>query len=216
MRYNNRDEFYQTLMLLKASHDLSNSFSPSAELSITTGGMAKPIESRPPPKKMRNLSPASEQRLILQKLLSKPDAEIDVNPPKPKPAPPPADVVSSIGGSSAASGSGEFFVYRASKRRETERLAMMEEERQREESNEMYEKRITALQQHDDAKTLKNRRKREKAKQRKSGQQVTSTAAAAETEEDTDTSIPVTKLEENGSMANEAQLPEMKIIDESM
>ena len=178
--------------------------------------MAKPIELRPPRKNLRNLSPASEQRLSLQKLLSKPDAEIDVNPPKPKLAPPPADVVSSIGGSSAASGSGEFFVYRASKRRETERLAMMEEERQKEESNEMYEKRLSAIQQHDDAKTLKNRRKRDKAKQRKSGQQVNSIAVAAETEQDIDTLIPVTKLEENGNMANEAHLPEMKIIDESM
>jgi hypothetical protein len=127
-------------------------------------------ERKPPKKKPRNLSPASQQRHQLESLLQKPDQEIiipgigdekDLLPP---------DILLNIQGSSAGAGSGEFHVYKASRKREFERIKRFEDEIQREEDEQRFLKEREERQRLLDQKTSKNRKRREKKKGKKDGE----------------------------------------------
>jgi hypothetical protein len=124
---------------------------------------------RPPKKKFRNLSPASEQRFHLESLLAKPDQEIHIPTPADRKELLPPDILLNIQGSSAGAGSGEFHVYKAARKREFERIRKFEEEIEREEREKEFLKEREERDRAQAEKTAKNRRKREKKKGRKSG-----------------------------------------------
>src|SRR6202011_5351529 len=104
---------------------------------IERGDDLTPKKDRPP-KRPRNLSPASAQRWELQQLLAKPDQDIAVPGIGDDPDLLPPDILLNIQGSSAGAGSGEFHVYKASRKREFERIRKMEEEVEREESEQTF------------------------------------------------------------------------------
>jgi Protein of unknown function (DUF1168) len=127
-------------------------------------------ERKPPKKKPRNLSPASQQRYQLEALLQKPDQEIiipgvgnekDLLPP---------DILLNIQGSSAGAGSGEFHVYKAARKREFERIKRFEDEITKEDDEKRFLKERDERQRLLDQKTMKNRKKREKKKGKKDGE----------------------------------------------
>ena len=124
---------------------------------------------RPPKKKLRNLSPASEQRFKLEALLAKPGQEIHIPTGKEKAELLPPDILLNIQGSSAGAGSGEFHVYKAARKREFERIRKFEEEIEREQSEREFLREREERERIQAEKTAKNRRKREKKKGRKGG-----------------------------------------------
>jgi len=128
----------------------------------------KPKKARgPPKKKLRNLSPASEQRLKLDALLAKPDQEIHIPTGKGRPELLPPDILLNIQGSSAGAGSGEFHVYKAARKREFERIQKFEEEIEREQNGREFLRQREERERIQAEKTAKNRRKREKKKGKK-------------------------------------------------
>ena len=124
----------------------------------------------PKKKKPRNLSPASQQRYELEKLLEKPDQEIDIPGRGNDPELLPPDILLNIQGSSAGAGSGEFHVYKAARKREYERIQKFEEEIEREESERQFLREREERERLLAEKTAKNRKRREKKKQKKNGE----------------------------------------------
>jgi len=125
----------------------------------------------PPKKKVRNLSPASQQRHELELLLAKPDQEIPLVWKEKKLEPLPPDILLNIQGSSAGAGSGEFHVYKAARKREYERIRNFEMEIEREESEKEFLRERAARERSLAEKTAKNRRKREKKKGKKADEE---------------------------------------------
>src|SRR5271170_1711687 len=126
-------------------------------------------ERKPPKKRPRNLSPASQQRYELEALLAKPDQEIVIPRPGDKQELLPPDILLNIQGSSAGAGSGEFHVYKAARKREFERIRKFDEEIEQEEREKEFLKEREERDRAQAEKTAKNRRKREKKKGRKGG-----------------------------------------------
>lgn len=132
----------------------------------------KPKKDRRPPKKRpRNLSPASQQRHEVESLLAKPDQEIIISGIGNQEELLPPDILLNIQGSSAGAGSGEFHVYKAARKREFERLRKFEEEIEREESEKKFLREREERERIQAEKTAKNRKRREKKKGRKVGEE---------------------------------------------
>lgn len=126
---------------------------------------------RPPKKRPRNLSPASQQRHEVESLLAKPDQEIIIAGIGNQEELLPPDILLNIQGSSAGAGSGEFHVYKAARKREFERLKKFEEEIEREESEKKFLREREERERIQAEKTAKNRKRREKKKGRKMGEE---------------------------------------------
>jgi hypothetical protein len=120
-----------------------------------------------PPKRPRNLSPASAQRWEVQALLANPDQEIIIPGIGDDPELLPPDILLNIQGSSAGAGSGEFHVYKASRKREFERIQKMDEEIERERSEQEFLKERAEKERALAEKTAKNRKRRDKKKGKK-------------------------------------------------
>jgi len=127
---------------------------------------------KPPKKRPRNLSPASQQRYELENLLAHPEKELvlplkrdndsELLPP---------DILLNIQGSSAGAGSGEFHVYKASRKRELERIRKFEEEIEKEESEKQFLREREERERLLAEKTAKNRKRREKKKMKERGKE---------------------------------------------
>ncbi|WWC73773.1 uncharacterized protein I206_107745 [Kwoniella pini CBS 10737] len=128
-----------------------------------------------PSKKPRN-TVADQQRRQVEKLLSNPEREIQINVgTKEKTLRAPREMMKNVQGSSAGAGSGEFHVYKQSRRREYERLKMMNDKAHAEEEQAAFQARQAERDAMADAKTAKNRAKRQKRKQGKKGDSSTPT-----------------------------------------
>ena len=123
-------------------------------------------ERKPPTKKPRNLSPASEQRYQLEALLRNPDQEIVLPGIGDNKRLLPPDILLNIQGSSAGAGSGEFHVYKAARKREFERIRGFEEEIEKEASEKEFLREREERQRMLNERT-KNRKRREKKKGKK-------------------------------------------------
>jgi Protein of unknown function (DUF1168) len=126
-------------------------------------------EKRPPKKRPRNLSPASQQRYELESLLAKPDQEIIIPSKDNHSDLLPPDILLNIQGSSAGAGSGEFHVYKAARKRELERIQKFEEEIEREISEKRFLKEREEKNRLLAEKTAKNRKRRDKKKKKEDG-----------------------------------------------
>ncbi|KTW28955.1 hypothetical protein T552_01585 [Pneumocystis carinii B80] len=110
---------------------------------------------------------SSIQARELEKLMRRPDREIDISAPLKPPLPPPPDIVNNVQGSSAGASSGEFHIYKVSRRREYERIKMQEEETKYEINEREFNMAREAITKKDEEKTAKNRARRQKRKQNK-------------------------------------------------
>ncbi|KAG4306548.1 hypothetical protein PORY_000536 [Pneumocystis oryctolagi] len=118
-------------------------------------------------KKKRATSPSSIQARELERLMRKPDREIDLSAPLQPPLPPPPDIVNNVQGSSAGASSGEFHIYKVSRRREYERMKLLEEEIKHEIDEREFNIAREAMIRKDQEKTAKNRAQRQRRKQNK-------------------------------------------------
>ncbi|KAG4301847.1 hypothetical protein PCANB_002096 [Pneumocystis canis] len=125
-----------------------------------------PLENQKKKKKRATL-PSSIQARELEKLMRKPDREIDLSAPIKPPLPPPPDIVNNVQGSSAGASSGEFHIYKVSRRREYERMKLLEEELKYEANEREFNITREAIIKKDEEKTAKNRERRQKRKQNK-------------------------------------------------
>ncbi|EMR11031.1 hypothetical protein PNEG_00629 [Pneumocystis murina B123] len=108
---------------------------------------------------------SSIQARELEKLMRRPDREIDLSAPLKPPLPPPPDIVNNVQGSSAGASSGEFHIYKVSRRREYERMKILEEETRHEINEREFNMAREAIIKKDQEKTAKNRARRQKRKQ---------------------------------------------------
>jgi hypothetical protein len=127
-------------------------------------------ERKPPKKRARNLSPASQQRYELEELLANPDQEIVIPGSQPDPELLPPDILLNIQGSSAGAGSGEFHVYKAARKREFERIQRFEDEIEREGGRIQFAQEREERERLQTEKTAKNKKRRDKKKGKKMAQ----------------------------------------------
>ncbi|CCJ30310.1 unnamed protein product [Pneumocystis jirovecii] len=113
-------------------------------------------------KKKRATSPSSIQARELERLMRRPDREIDLSAPLKPPLPPPPDIVNNVQGSSAGASSGEFHIYKVSRRREYERMKLLEEEIKHEINEREFNIARETMIKKDEEKTAKNRAQRQK------------------------------------------------------
>ncbi|KAG9284244.1 hypothetical protein G9A89_002054 [Geosiphon pyriformis] len=130
------------------------------------------------------LRTADVQRYHLDRLLSRIDKPVTIQPIQDKPKlKPPKDIVRNVQGSSAGAGSGEFHVYRAHRRREYTRQKIIEEEAKKEDEKTEFEQKMTTMKKLEGEKTAKKRAKRQKKKQKKQEVKKAKTVIASGTKE---------------------------------